>query len=138
MGQPARAYSEPPVENEIEARSGQAPPSFNRTVKPHWRVNGFLASRAIDWLWPYTKRTLPNQDKAVNMSLRVSVTWVAIHHWLHGRRTFPSWAAEALRDRIRERAYAGLAIADELDQHIATVAHKPRHQRGLGRVKADE
>jgi hypothetical protein len=54
------------------------------------------------------------------------ITWQAVQHWCAGRRPLPIWAAERWRDHIRSRCAQGLALADELDEHIKKMQAAPK------------
>ena len=91
--------------------------SYQR-VATKWRNNPFPASRAINYLWPYNQPDYPGVQKGMLESLGKAITWQAVQHWVTGRRTFPVWAAAAIRDHIRRRCDTGLAICAELDAYI--------------------
>lgn len=102
----------------------------NRLVPSSWRGNGVLASRAIDYVWPWDYKAYPGLRRGVLLTLGRTITREGWQHWTHGRRTLPAWAAEALANEIEARAKAGIEIAAELRAHAADASNRLRHQPG--------
>lgn len=101
-----------------------------RAIAETWRCNPSLASRATDYLWPWSRKHYPGLHAGICLTLKVSVTWQCVQHWLMGRNRFPHWAASAMLTAIESRVSAGATLAAELRAHIAALESQPTHQPG--------
>ena len=90
-----------------------------------------LAMRAMDWLAPYSRRTYPGQHRTILSLLDFRVTFGAVRHWSHGRRSLPSWAARAWADAIESRSRRGLQLVDELRAHADKMDARPAPRHGF-------
>lgn len=126
-----------------EDRAAQASRSQTRTIAKQpipilWRQNGTLASRVIDYLWPWSRRTFPGLANGVNLSLGVHVTWAGVRHWLMGRNRLPVWAAKALLAHVQHKVAIGSTLAVELTRYIEVSRGDLRHLSPGLRRKLDE
>jgi len=133
MPQADPGLSEPLKSVEVGTKARHTPQASKETPYRTWRDNGLIASRAVVYLWPWKARDYPGLHKGMVLTLGRRVSRQTVFDWCKGRFRLSPWAAEALRDQIRARAMIGLAIADELDQHIIAESHRIKRRGGFGR-----
>lgn len=90
---------------------------------------------AAEWCLPWSVWTYPGHLRGLRAILSRAVTDRSVSYWKKLNNP-PVWAAEVIRDYIRSRCVAGLAIADELDGYIAVRSARVHHLSG--RLKRGE
>ena len=117
---------------EVSTRASVSQTHFppRRRIPTAWRDDAKLASRALNYLWPWPKHAYPGIRKGTALSLGRQLTWGAVRHWFTGRNPLPAWAAEALAEAIEARVAVGAEIAADLRAHVAVCNARLRHQKG--------